>query len=323
MNIGMSETNITAKIVSVIFAIILWFHVTSNSTFNYKYSLPIQYVGPSEGFIIASKKPDEVLITIRGSGRKLLIFSLMEMFISPKHYAIINLAGLPKGLNQVTIEKSSINLGVDSGLEVENILYPDNAVFSIEIDRKIKRTVAVNVDSLAGYSVAKGFVENGKPVVKPNFVLIQGPENIVNTINSIKVSPFKGETVTQKKSALQARFEMSPFVSVDPEIVEIFFQVEPLISRRLTGVPLVLRGFPVKNRPVFKPDTLTITVRGPESLVSGMKSENIIVSINYQMFKEYQTKGDSLITPNVTYPEGVTSVSWMPGTILFHLPSHK
>jgi len=321
VNIGKSSTNNTAKIVSVVFAVILWFHVTSNSAFDYKYSLPIQYVGPSEGFIIASTKPEEVLVTIKGSGKKLLVFSLLEVFRSGQHYAIVNLTGLPEGETKVSIDKSNINLGVNSGLQVESILYPDNAIFPIEIDREIKRTVAVNVDSLSGYTVAEGFVVSGKPAVKPEFVLIQGPEEIINAINSVNVSPFRGETVIQKKSVLEARLEMPSFVTVEPEKVEIYFHVEPLITRRLAGVPVMLKGFQVRNHPYFKPDSLIVTVRGPESVVSTLKPDNILLFINYQKYKEYLAKGDTLITPSITYPEGITSVSWMPSAILFPVRS--
>ena len=93
MNVRKSGMNLTAKIVGVVFAIILWFNVTTNSVFNHKVSLPIQYVGLSEGYVITSSLPDEVLANIKGSGRDLVTFYLqglsqlsraLRLYISPE-----------------------------------------------------------------------------------------------------------------------------------------------------------------------------------------------------------------------------------------------
>ncbi len=317
MNIQKSQINIAAKIVSVVFAIILWFHVTTNATFSYKVTLPIQYAGPSENYIVASNKPDEILASIKGSGKELFTFFLLGLIQPHKRYAIVNLTGLPTGKNKITINKSDIILGMFTEFQVESILYPDNATFSLEIDRQSERTVAVDTGSLSGFRVKEGYCITGKPDVKPEFVLLQGPENIINALNTVKVAPLKGKNISQKDTVLKASLDIPQFVTVDTDEVEIHFHVEPLITREVTGIPLTLKDFPERKRPGFTPDTLTVYVHGPESLVSTVEPDNIRITVEYQKYRDSLAAGDSLITPSVTVPKGITVSRIIPRVLRF------
>jgi len=323
VNIPKSRRNITAKILSVVFAVILWFHVTTNSTFSYNVSLPIQYGGLSEDFIIASEIPDKVSVVINGRGKELFTFFLLG-FIQPQHrYALVRLTGLPVGKNEITIDESNLIFGMFADFQVESILYPDNATFSLEIDRKVKRTVAVDAGSISDFSYKKGYCVSRKPDVKPEFVILQGPENIINSLNSVKISSLMGKTISQKDNVLEAHLDIPRFVTADSNKVKIIFYIEPLIKRGVTGIPLTLKGFPGRNRPYFTPDTLTVYVHGPESLVSTIEPDSILISIQYQIYRDRLAIGDSLITPTVTLPKGITVDSIIPRTIRFSTRSTK
>ena len=324
MNIRKTGNNITAKVASVVFAVLLWFHVTTNATFNSKFSLPIQYAGPSEGFVVASTKPDKVTAVINGTGKELFVFYLKGLVRPDQSYALVILTGLSEGKNTITLDKNVMNLGLFSGLSVESILYPHNASFSIEIDREIKRTVAVNTVSLSGYRVREGYCVSGKPVAKPEFVVIQGPEEIINNFNSVKISSLSGKTVSLRDSVLKANLEKPQFVTVEPGEVEIYFFVEPLITRNLSGVSLIYEGFPEKNRPEFKPDSLSVSLKGPKSIVSGIEANSILAAIQYKRYLDHAAKGDSLITPTVTIPdgyEGIDVIDVIPKVVRFSVQS--
>ena len=74
---------------------------------------------------------------------------------TPNSYTLVDFTGLPEGESQISITTSSI-VGMPPDLEIKGILYPDNGTFSVEIDREIKRTIAVETRSLSGYKVAEG-----------------------------------------------------------------------------------------------------------------------------------------------------------------------
>jgi len=305
------------KIISILFALILWFHITTNGTFRHKVSLPVQYIGPSEGYIAASSIPEYVQVIVRGSGKDLFVFGLRNLKNSRQRYASVNLTRLTNGENVVSIDKSAIILATDRGIEVESIIYPDSAKFSVKIEKEIKRTVAVNIDSLTDYKVKNGYIVNGKPIPKPGFVLIQGPENVSQGINDVNAFFAKKITISLKDTVFNALLKVPQFVSVEPEQVEIYYRVEQLMKRSFSGVSVKLNGFPRRNRPKFSPDSLLVEVQGPQSIISSMEKQTIQATINYQKYVDSVEKGDNFIEPEIFLNEGITVISTHPDVIQF------
>jgi YbbR domain-containing protein len=320
VKVAKAGTNLTAKIVSFLFALVLWLVVSLNAPFTYKVNVPIKYLGPSEGYIVTGSYPDKVLLLIQGTGKELLSFSLKQMFNPAEFYALVSLSGLTKGKHQVELDKSKINVSGDGSLEVESIL--DKTYFSIEIDRMITRNIPVNTDSLPDFQVDKGYVIVGKPVVKPQFIVIQGPEDTLNTMRSVRIASLDRNRISVKDSTVKAtlRNDYINLVTIDPEIVDISFNFEPLAQKVFVNIPLTLKSFPRKNLPQFIPDSFTVDVKGPESIISKLKPDDILVTIQYQKFLEQRAQGEQVIRPEVKFPEGV-NVSLTPEIVRFTIKS--
>ena len=190
----------TAKIASLMFALVLWLGVSLNAPFTYKVDLPIKYIGPSEGFIVTGQYPDRVLVLIEGSGKSLLPFSIMRMRDPGKYYALVYLTGLTKGKHQIELDKTNINVSDDGSLEVQSIL--DKAFFPIEIDRVITRNIPVNTDSLPPFQLGKGYVVVGKPRVRPQFIVVQGPEDTLAVIKSVRIASLERNKISAKDTVL-------------------------------------------------------------------------------------------------------------------------
>ena len=74
-------------------------------------------------------------------------------------------------------------------------------------------------------------------------------------------------------------------------------------------------NFPRKISQRINPDTLSVYIQGPESVVSRSRFEDIFISVNYRAYLDQIAQGDSLITPEITYPEGITNVTITPGVL--------
>ena len=316
--------NVTAKVLSVLFAVLLWLHVTTNTSFSSKFTLPIQYVGPSEGYILASDKPEKATVVIKGMGKDLFAFYLLGLLRSDDRYALVNLTGLPEGPNTVVVNRNMIHLGLFSELTIENILYPDNATFGVDIDRLVKRTVAVDADSLTGYKVADGYCEVGKPKPKPAFIVIRGPQDVVETYNSLRIASIGKETLYPDNNSLKARLEEPRFITVEPVEIDLHFDIEQIVTKRLSGLRPRLNDFPGKNRPEFSPDSLTVSFRGPSSIISRLEADDVVLAIDYNRYRDFMARNDSLITPTVSLPRGyemIDVVDVVPKAVLFHTGS--
>ncbi len=314
MNLKKIGPKNTAKILSVIFAAVLWFHVATQEGYNQKAFIPIRYINPSSGYMLASTPPEEILVNISGSGKNLIIFNLVKFFDPEGNFIAVNLAGLPKGRHRINLEKDNIYLSIDKAITVEGILY--NSFFPVVIDNKMKRTVKVNLDSIPNFELENGNVLNGKPTANPEFVTIEGPEDILNTISSINIKKLEDTFISLQDSVVHVKLVNDiRFVIVDPDEIDIYFPVEPLLTKLFRDVPLTMTGFPKRENLKLNPDTLSVFIQGPESVVSKLRAEDIVVTVNYKNYLEQIANGDSLIVPKIYYPEGITSASITPGVL--------
>ncbi|MFC1551105.1 YbbR-like domain-containing protein [Candidatus Latescibacterota bacterium] len=306
--------NTTAKVLSVLFAFILWFNIATNLEYNEKVDIPIKYIEPSSGSMLASVPPGEAQVYIRGSGKSLIYFSLKRLFHADDSYVSANLAGLPKGAHRVELKEESIFFTSGVNIHVERIL--TNSVIPVNIDKKIKRTVKVNVDNLPDITLDEHLVLNGKPVANPEFVIIEGPEEIVDPIKSIRVVALEKNVISERDTLISATLEDNiDFASLSTKDITLDFSVEPLRTK-LFRIPLKFNNFPQRHRQRVSPDTLSVYIQGPESVVSRSRSMDILISVNYRTYLNRIAQGDSLITPEITYPDGITNVTITPGVLL-------
>jgi hypothetical protein len=321
VNIFKSGTNNLAKVLSAVAALVLWFHVTSGASFTTTVSLPIRYIAPARGLMVAGGVPDHVLVQARGPGRALLSYSLRKHPAEARRYVVVNLGGLPGGKHPVAIHADQVNLGVD-GLAVERII--ENAEFTVSLDLKVQRTVAVNADSLPGLQVAKDAVMVRPPAVVPRFVRIEGPEGVVRTIRSVPIKTLVPGEVSLRDTVLHATLDTlaNPFVTVSPGEVELRFALEPLAEKVIPGIPVRPKDFPW-NRYAFEPNSLTVTVRGPESVISKLRPRDIMVIIPYRSFLAQAVNGGNAVKPEITFPKGVTAVTLAPDTVRITLRGAK
>lgn len=306
--------NTTAKVLSVLFAFILWFNIATNLEYNDKVNIPIKYIEPSSGFMIANVPPGEAQLYIRGSGKNLLYFSMKRLFHSDESYVSANLAGLPKGAHRIELKEENIFFTSGVNIHVERIL--TNSFIPVSIDKKIKRTVKVNVDNLPDVTLAEHLVLNGKPRSNPEFVIIEGPEEVVDPIKSIKVIALEKSVISERDTLIGATLEDTiDFAVLSTKEVTLDFSVEPLRTK-LFRIPLNFNNFPQRHRQRVSPDTLSVYIQGPESVVSRSRSMDILISVNYRTYLNRIAQGDSLLTPEISYPDGITNVTITPGILL-------
>jgi hypothetical protein len=313
VNLFKSGTNNLAKVLSAAAALFLWFHVTIGSSFTTTLSLPIQYIGPAKGLMIAGDVPDHVSARVRGTGRSLLAYSLQKHPAQTQRYVLVNLNGLPSGKHPITIHTDQVNMGAES-LDVERITEYEE--FTVAIDLKIQRSVSVDTDSIPGLRMEKDIVMVKPPDVEPRFVTIEGPENVVRAIHSIPIHVPSRTAVSLQDTLLTAEInvEFFPFVTVNPKEVRLHFEVEPVAERVIDGIPVRLRDFP-RQRFSFEPATVAVTVRGAASVIARLASRDISVNVPYRSFLDQAGKDGMEVKPDIVFPKGITDVTPDPETV--------
>lgn len=308
------KSNTGAKVLSVLFAVLLWFNVTSDQEYGFKVDMPIRYIDPPSGLMIANTPPSQSQVYLSGSGKTLFRLAIHRLFSKDDSYITATLAGLQKGQHQVTLAEEDVFVPFDDAIRVDNIL--SNASFPVVIDRRETRTVPISVDSLPPYELAPGLVLHGSPTVIPGFVIAEGPEDSIRALDAVRIGSLPVREIQIDDTLLIATLlTPSSKVVLNQETVELRLPVERLRTKLFRGVPVTFSGFPSQSHTALYPDTLTVMIQGPESVISASRAEDITVEIDYRSFLSQQANGDSLITPSIRYPAGITSASATPATL--------
>lgn len=303
VNIRPSGSNLTPKIVSVLFALLLWFVAVTNTTFTNQITIPIHYTNPTGGTMVAGPLPEDAVVIISGTGQKMVVDFLTGIMGSREQYVLVNLAGLTPGRNQIKIDRTLINMG-DSDLSVDSIVSPTNATITVVIDERVRRTIPVATDSIPTIRPERGYVLMGNPEVDPKSVLVEGPGKTVLELR--RMQPVSAErSIGVADSVVEADLALPDYTTAIPSGVRLHFRIERIEQRRLDGIPVQVRGFG-RRPPTIHPDSITVRVEGAESLVKALKPGDIEIVIHADSFQAALDGGDNTVVPTVTLPKGVT-----------------
>ncbi len=164
--------NITPKILAVILAIVLWLYVINeqNPPIESSFTIPLEVRNAATSYVVVDA-PDSVRLKIRGPR------SIVAGVLNKDLKAYIDIKGLTEGRHNI-----KVSAAIPSSLELVEV-NPDKVQF--RLDTTVSRQVPVEV-RLTG-AAAKGSVV-GKPVAAYEQVTIEGPKNVVGTVEKVIAS---------------------------------------------------------------------------------------------------------------------------------------
>jgi len=277
--------NLGLKIISLAFAILLWFFVVGEEKAEVTISLPVELVNIPSNLVVANDVPS--FIDVRVYGPRSLIRAVATQAISK----VIDLKGSMPGRLLVHITPDSIPL--PEGIRVMRI-YPQN--IEIELDHMLKKRVPVK-------PVLKGFPNRDFKVLRvtvdPPDVLLAGPEKELIGLKEVKTDTVYIGGATSKIERLVAldlgRLHVSP---LNPATVRVVVEIGPIEGeRRITHIPV--KGFG-KVRFSFWPKVVSAILKGPRVGLRRLEPRDILVEIDPRGLKP----GRHEVSPGVTVPKG-------------------
>ncbi|WP_305046092.1 CdaR family protein [Geoalkalibacter sp.] len=165
------------KLVSLVFALVLWFFVIGERQVEVGFSVPIEYLNRPEGMIIANEVPN--LVDIRLTGPRTLLMNLSAGDIRFS----VDLTDLKPGLT--SFKRLEERLNIPSGLKVTRI---SPSFVDVRLDRIGEKSVPVRV-------VFSGELAEGHQLsdfkVSPDRVLIEGAEGEIKDIAEVPTQPVE------------------------------------------------------------------------------------------------------------------------------------
>lgn len=210
--------NLSLKLISLAFAVVLWFFVMGERRHEVSHLVPVTYRGVPDGLIIANDVPGAVEVSISGPRALLSHLETSDLAV------IVNLVDARAGTT--FFKHLEENLRIPSGLTVTRV-YPSSIEVKLERLRDLQVPVRVALRGVpaTGFTVRAVHSE-------PRHVLVSGAESALKGVKEVVSEEVdvsgRRESFSQKAVI---RFNQ-PFIMLKgPRSIEIKVEVDPLGGR--------------------------------------------------------------------------------------------
>lgn len=220
---------------------------------------------------------DTVLITVQGTGWQLLFNKLSPSVNEIK----VDLTPLERR-NFISFNNQirEINQQFSSNQTILSV-QPDTLFFDFTT-RKVKR---VPVKLASDINFKKQFGQSKAIVLKPAFVTITGPTDMLQKIDYWETDTLKRKNVEKPfSSRVYLKQSSEANISIFPNAVEVYFPVEEL-TEKILHVPIKITNNPNYYSVKMIPNTVTARVMVSLSDYANVNDENITASADLALWK--------------------------------------
>jgi hypothetical protein len=260
---------ITATLISVF----LWVAVSADTVEQRSIDTEVVFIMGDPGYVLTEQEPSVQLVSvdfIGGAGD-------LARLAASRPQIFVSVDSVESLVHEVLLQPDMVRDrdGRELGEAGRNLDVRAVAVRPSEFrlhfqprGRKVVRVVArVNVTLANGYMIADS------PRVEPSAVAIEGPESLVEGIDSVVTGPVQGERLRQTIDVEVPLERPVPdgLVQLSSPSVRVTVPVEPRLERAFPGIPLSVRGAASGSR--VEPSLVDVRISGPTSAVEAVRPE--------------------------------------------------
>jgi len=286
------------KLVSLVFAILLWYFVVGEDKIDTTIYIPVEIVNLPKDLVISNQFKKQLEATI--SGPRGLISGINRQRIT----RTINLAKATPGTIAIRNEPETIQF--PRGITVSRI-QPTH--ITLLIDELVEKELPVQARTTG--APANGH-ELAGVVFEPQTIKVSGPKAVVGrekllTAKPIDISGLKGPATIQVPLELRpALLELMGETVVTANVVIR----EKTMARTITEVPLHLSGDDSAKKVSIEPDTVSVRAMLPLSS-KGNHAELVDASISIDGL----SAGAHRVPVKITAPEQIKIIEAIPATV--------
>ncbi len=259
--------NLGIKGIAFLITIMLCFNAETDRMVEVECKVPMEFVNVPDSLVRMGEAPEEASVKV--------IFNRKFWQLRPGNLlASIDLSTARRGTSRFAVLPQDVALPHDRKARVVEIMKPKRVALTFE--KKVRKRVKVfpQIDGVP----AENYVVFGEPQVEPDRVVLIGAGSVVEDVGAIHTLPIDLSGVTDNVRLSQA-IDLTdlPGIATEPQVVEIFLDVEPIENR-------VLSGCSIRTSPRYgvrlEPDSLELIVRGPAAMLAEIPETRIRLSLN-------------------------------------------
>lgn len=265
--------NLKIKIIVLVLAILVWFYVITEKNYQYIVEVPIRPINLRSEKVILNNYPRAAKVKLWGRGKNLLSL-MLERDIE----VLVNLYNVNTRFHD-QIRKQNVNIPRHSLVEVVGIVAPDS--IEIILGKLVRKSVPIR--SVINIKPHQGYTQVGKTRLIPDSVWIKGTEKNLGEISYVSTAPYNTQNRKNKLSDVVLLIPPEKKdVTIEKESVQFVTDIQKLMEKRITGVPVQVRNVPGNLNVLVIPSHLGITLEGGVGLLANITEKDIVAYIDYR-----------------------------------------
>lgn len=260
--------NVGLKVVSLLFASLLWFTVSRDSQVERSIQVPLEFQNVPSGLEIVGETPTAATVRLRGSSSQLGSLALGSVV------AVIDLQSARPGSRLFHLVTSHVR--TPYGVDVVEV---SPATISLDFEGSGRRTVDV-VPMLIGRPM-QGYVA-GEVTVDPRQVEVVGPVSRLDELTEATTEPVSVEnatgTITDRVTVGVSDSELR---LSQPVTARVTVEVVPApVERTLEAVPVQFENLKPGLRADASPAKVGVVLRGEQRGLAGIAPGDVVVVVD-------------------------------------------
>ncbi len=290
------------KLLSLGFAITLWFFVVGEEKAEVSLSIPLEIVNLPAGLVIANDIPPSVDVRVYGPR------SMIKAVTSQGLSRVVDLRGTSAG--HLTVQMTPESLPFPRGLRIMRV-QPSHV--DIILETLTKKAIPVHA-VLEGKADRDYMVKN--VVANPANVTLAGPASEISRLHKIKTLPINLNGTAKTFTKLVGLDLQGLHVTVEGKgLVEITVHIAPVITiKKITHIPVQVEA--TKPGISWWPQVVSMRLQGWTKLLRNIQPKDIKVVVSTKDLPP----GLHRVTPEYQVPKGLTPLETIPKKIRVRIP---
>ncbi len=294
--------NMLIKATAFLLAVLLWFYVISQKSYEKELTLAVKAVDFPEGLGPVTGLPDSLTVKVFAEGQKLLSNDWKRAGLRLKA------TRLHRGVNNLELNLETVSLVRSEDITLTELLGPTSVQVHLDRLDSSYKPIASRLAVVAANGYAVVF---GSEVMEPRQTMVTGPAFVLGRIDSVYTEQKIIDNI-KKPIDISLALEIPDTLPVTPSTDSVSFavQVDKLASRRFENFPVEIGRRTSGHRVIIDPEKITIDVEGPQSVIDSLTESEF----KARVFPAASADNEYAI-PEITLPENVKLVRVIPDSI--------
>jgi YbbR domain-containing protein len=264
--------NLWVKLAALVLAVLLWFHVVTDKTYQNEIALPLKKVDLAEDLALIEPPPDSITVNVSATGK-----SLLRTDWKKRGLRLVVDRSRP---GRFTTDVSTANLSLVKAEKVvlRDVISPREIAFSCDWKSEKEVPILSRITVLPD----EGYAAPESDSIVPSTAIISGPKRALSPLEYVETERIVLEGVRNSFSREVALLAGDTYgLKIEPDSAIAYINVYPVRRKVISGVTIELINAPRHKMFDVVPKTIELRVAGKAGGIDSLTADRVSAIADY------------------------------------------